>query len=194
MRRALLISLLFGCLCALASVVVADGPAEPEMPSLVDPMPYEHELHQAEIKRLGLGCVSCHKFGGPIEDELAPSPDLAVCHGCHRNAVPGVSNAPSECATCHPVRDELLPPSHSPDWLTAHAVPARSPRARCGDCHERSICVDCHASRGALARNPHPPTFRSVHGVEARLDPASCDGCHMGDSCTTCHLEGGVPW
>ncbi len=189
-----LIVVALAALCAMASVVVADGGGEADIPSLIEPLPFEHSKHRAEIERLGLGCVDCHAFGGAVQ-ETPPAPvDHAVCHGCHRNGVPGVSNAPSACATCHPVRDELLPPTHGPDWLTAHAVPARSPRSACGDCHERSVCIDCHASRGALSRNPHPPAFRAVHGVQARLDPASCDGCHMAESCVACHTEGGVPW
>jgi hypothetical protein len=189
----------------VASVLVAlaaqGGPAV--KPTVVDPLPFDHAQHAPELERLGLGCVTCHGFAAAAEtapdaavaDDQPTAPvNPAVCHGCHRPEIRGLTPAPSSCALCHPVVAELRPGDHGPDWMQAHAAAGRSVLASCTDCHERAVCVDCHEARGALARDPHPPAFRAVHGLEARLDPASCDTCHTGESCRSCHEGGGVPW
>lgn len=176
---------------ALLAVPLLVGGALGLTPTVVDPLPFAHTSHEPALKRLGLACTDCHAFAG--EGALTP-PARSLCHACHVDPVTRIARGPSACATCHPVRAELLPDSHGADWASAHAGPARSPRADCDDCHERSVCVDCHAGRGALARSPHPPAFRAAHGIEARLDPASCDTCHAAARCADCHEKGGPPW
>jgi hypothetical protein len=189
MRRLLLLLLL------LSSIAVA---SDHKAPSVLDPLPFDHEVHDPELSRLGLGCVDCHAFGDAVEGAQAPAPvpvNLALCHACHKGEVAGVSpKAPRTCAACHPVREELRPEDHHEGWVEHHGPSARSLRSDCADCHARSSCVSCHEQRGALARSPHPTAFRFSHGIEAKLDPASCDTCHAAQSCTACHETGGVPW
>lgn len=188
---------------ALLAVALASANAPKPKPTLIDPLPFQHEVHATEFARLDLDCIDCHAFGDspadapagePFVDESVPV-NLEVCHACHRGQVSGVSDAaPKTCAICHPVADELIPQTHGDHWFREHASTARSLQANCIECHTRASCADCHETRGALTRTPHDVGFRTLHGIEARLDPNACSSCHLADSCSTCHSAGGTPW
>ena len=100
---------------------------------------------------------------------------------------------------------------HRGDYLTRHAVEARSDPASCRKCHGQRTCRSCHALNGlsappdkALAggatRNPHPagwmvPGGDDFHGHKARRDINSCASCHdrgSASNCVSCHKVGGM--
>jgi hypothetical protein len=133
-----------------------------------------------------------------------------VCAHCHR---------PDSCADCHS-RMQALTPSvrmgervdrqlvHRGDFLTRHAIEARTDGNRCLSCHTTSQCSSCHdqrqiASKGPLGSrpSPHPAgwamnrTSPHFHGDEARRDIVSCASCHdqgAASNCVTCHRVGGT--
>lgn len=174
--------------------LAADAP----VPTVADPLPFNHGVHEKTFKKTNVTCVHCHPVGART-DAGAPGVDLppprSACHGCHLGQLPGSPRkAANTCSDCHPQRSELLPATHGLGWLEGHGPEARSVRASCDACHDRTECIDCHEGRGALSRTPHPPGFRSTHGIEARVDPASCSTCHTEDTCAACHTTGVVPW
>lgn len=184
---------------ALLLLVPLVALAEKPEPTVKDPLPFDHAEHAETFRETGVRCVDCHPVGARSPEGVqgteasVPAP-RSTCHGCHRRAVKGAPRgAPSACAACHPVREELLPGSHDLDWLADHGDAARGISTGCADCHETDQCVECHEARGAKSRSPHGPGFRSSHGIEARMDPASCSSCHSGSTCTSCHTSGGIP-
>ena len=131
-----------------------------------------------------------------------------VCSQCH---------ADRDCAACHdPIQTlkiaaRLIPAVeknliHRADFVTRHAIEARSQPAQCFRCHQVDECNSCHVERGVSASridaiNPHPigwvgPDVSSPnhHGREARRDLISCAGCHdqgPATNCIRCHRVGG---
>jgi hypothetical protein len=123
--------------------------------------------------------------------------DPTRCAVCHRD---------DECAACHDgrVRDRR---THPNDYLTLHAVDARTQGDRCTSCHRQTtFCVACHQRIGAAmdsapaARSQvrfHPAaevwTGRVVtsrhHGAEARRSLNACVSCHAERDCVTCHAS-----
>ncbi len=130
-----------------------------------------------------------------------------LCQTCH---------AESECQACHDMtggvavevrRPEQIEASfvHRGDFMTRHAIEARSQPAKCQSCHEPEDCDSCHVARGVSgsrldARNPHPLGWvgsntqsSDFHGRAARRDLVSCAGCHEQGpltNCIRCHKVG----
>lgn len=187
------------------SVAVAGRPVRPgglaadaTAPAVLDPVPFDHSVHDEVMRDKHVPCVTCHAIGARTEagapDEPLPIP-FGTCHGCHLRQAKGAPRAASEqCLQCHANRAELYPANHRVGWMQAHAIEARALGSSCDSCHETRTCVECHENRGALSRTPHPPGFRSTHGIEARVDPASCSSCHVESSCSACHASGVIPW
>lgn len=131
-----------------------------------------------------------------------------LCQACHTQA---------DCTDCHDVTQELGVERRRPerlkehqvhraDFMTRHAIEARSDPVRCQRCHTPQTCEGCHLERGVSpnridARSPHPPgfvgsdpTIRSLHGREARRDILACASCHdqgPATNCIRCHKVGG---
>lgn len=129
----------------------------------------------------------------------------------------GTCHAQSECDDCHDVsqglmvelrRPELLEQNfvHSADFMSRHAMEARSQPGQCASCHQPETCDACHVERGISQssmnpRNPHPPGWvggnpasRDFHGRAARRDILSCAACHdrgPATNCIDCHKVGG---
>jgi len=185
---------------ALAGRPVRPGGIDPDVtPSVIAPLPYDHEVHAEVMEAKGVTCVTCHPVGARKAAGGAPDepigPPLHVCHGCHLREVKGAPRkAQPKCIQCHDDRSELIPVNHRVGWMEMHGIEARALSNGCDSCHEPRRCVDCHENRGALSRTPHPPGFRATHGIEARIDPASCSTCHVETTCTECHTSGVIPW
>lgn len=130
------------------------------------------------------------------------------CASCHTQ---------SDCDDCHDVTQELTIERRAPeaitrdfvhrgDFLSVHAIEARSQPARCLTCHTPATCDGCHLERGVSgnrvgAFNPHPPGWvganpqaRDFHGRAARRNIAECASCHdqgPATNCIRCHQVGG---
>lgn len=131
-----------------------------------------------------------------------------LCASCH---------AQRQCDDCHDMTQTSLVESrhpdalerewtHPPDFMTRHALEARSMPGRCVTCHTPQTCDGCHLERGISgnsldARSPHPagwvggnPASRDFHGRAARRDLLSCAACHdhgPATNCIQCHQVGG---
>ncbi len=128
-----------------------------------------------------------------------------VCMQCHTQA---------QCADCHDTGQTLAVETRRPDnlttpfvhranFLTRHAIEARSQPTSCLRCHTTGSCDACHVERGisalrAGAASPHPkgwigPGSADTHGRAARRDILSCAGCHdlgPATNCIRCHRVG----
>ena len=106
---------------------------------------------------------------------------------------------------------------HPNDWISIHAVAAKTDEPHCDSCHRRqSFCVSCHERTG-VGNNAdakffkggariHPPTAVWVgevkggvvqvgplhHGVEAARNISSCASCHREEQCLRCHSAQGT--
>ncbi len=194
MTRSLLPILALVLLFALPAI----GEDDPgEAPALIEPLPFEHTVHDASFESLGLTCIDCHPVGlraesGKVEDLPVPK---SICHSCHLAELEGLPRkAARTCSACHADREQLKPGNHGVGWETDHCFEARRLRSGCGDCHDPGQCIDCHDARGAQARMPHAPGFRSLHGVEAKFNGARCVTCHAAETCVRCHETGSWPW
>ncbi len=141
-------------------------------------------------------------------DVLAQRQQAVLCQSCHTQ---------SQCQQCHDVtqamtvearRPEALESGqvHRGDFVTRHAIEARSEPARCLSCHTVETCDSCHVARGVSAnvanpQNPHPigwvgpdTSSPSFHGTVARRSVVACAGCHEAGpatNCIRCHKVGG---
>jgi Cytochrome c7 and related cytochrome c len=130
-----------------------------------------------------------------------------LCQSCHTQ---------SQCQSCHDASQDLSVEQRRPeriesnqvhrgDFLTRHAIEAKSEPARCASCHTPQSCDSCHAARGVSGnilngRNPHPPEWvgsnvgsSNFHGREARRDILACASCHdqgPATNCIRCHKVG----
>jgi hypothetical protein len=131
----------------------------------------------------------------------------AMCSLCH---------AQTQCDGCHDATKRLGPAQLKPeqidksfvhrfDFVSRHALEARSQPGSCASCHVQTECNACHASRGVGgavrgAVSPHPQGWASglvsnTHGPAARRDIASCAACHdqgAASNCVQCHKVGGT--
>ncbi len=88
------------------------------------------------------GCGACHR--GLVESEAvtkAVFPHMADCLVCHSDIEP-----PFSCEKCHDASAELMPASHTPDYLESHSRPgALRETDSCAICHGREFtCLGCH--------------------------------------------------
>ncbi|MBI4704298.1 MAG: hypothetical protein HY744_24600 [Deltaproteobacteria bacterium] len=198
--------------------VAADGAAGHVMPAQAACLP----CHQVDLDRGD--CRKCHGLSALARlvprtflrhDEsfardhaLQAASHARACEQCHRQ---------SDCTDCHDAsqrlaievrRPEAIDRSfvHRADFVTRHAIEARSRPASCVRCHTESSCDACHTSCGVSAArvdstSPHPigwigrdPTSPNYHGRSARRDVVLCAGCHdqgPATNCIRCHRVGG---
>lgn len=115
------------------------------------------------------------------------------CASCHRE---------EDCATCHTERVAKPWQMHPPNYVTIHAVDARTSMGRCTDCHTvDNFCVSCHVRSGvATIEGGKPParvefhpsgwldaSMPNNHGVMARRNINDCASCHVENDCVSCH-------
>lgn len=118
---------------------------------------------------------------------------MQECMSCH---------VEQDCASCH--NAQLAQPFtvHPPNFVTIHAVDARTNSGDCVECHTvQTFCTSCHVRADVVTREPHaPPALRQYHppgwleasaannhGVMARRDITECASCHSEQDCITCH-------
>ncbi len=192
---------------------------------LFPPMPRCFECHEHEAQFKQGQCAPCHdeeavrklvprtfvrhdeSFRRHHGSQALRQPEL--CESCH---------AQQQCDDCHDMTQTItlearMPDAvgrqwtHPADFLTRHALEARSQPARCATCHKPETCDGCHLERGVSALgigglSPHPPGWvggnpasRDFHGRAARRDLLSCASCHdhgPATNCIDCHRVGGT--
>jgi hypothetical protein len=150
-----------------------------------------------------------HDEGWIRRHGAAATREAKVCGQCHSDV---------SCKDCHdtsqtlPIevrRPEAVTATfvHRGDFVTRHALEARSQPATCVRCHTPSSCDGCHVQRGVSAgaaggADPHPrgwvgapSSSPSSHGAAARIDIVSCAACHdkgPATNCILCHKVGGA--
>ncbi|MBK7583986.1 MAG: hypothetical protein IPI67_27790 [Myxococcales bacterium] len=198
------------------------GAPEPDAP-LFPPMARCFECHEHKAQWDRAECSPCHvqKDLGRLLPQsyvkhdaafqrghgLAARQQRKLCQQCHTE---------QHCNDCHDVsqglsiekrRPEAIDKNlvHRGDFISRHAIEAKSQPARCARCHTPSTCDSCHLERGVSGgalngRNPHPPGWvsgaqgePSGHGRNARRDILACAGCHdqgPATNCIRCHKVG----
>ena len=192
-----------------------DGKTETVFPA----MPVCLECHEEQFSE-GV-CTPCHKSGNLAT--LVPKTFLRhdmtfirrhgeeatrkakVCSQCH---------AEKFCSDCHDMGQTMSVTARRPDaiergvnhrgdFISRHAIEARTAPGRCTVCHEVSSCEGCHVQRGVSANrqrsvNPHPPGWMGTgderHGRAARRDILTCAACHdqgPASNCINCHAHNG---
>ena len=168
-------------------------------------------------------CTLCHR-GGDLS-KLRPETDIPhgadyvprhhtdairarnLCMACHEE---------SHCSSCHDTNAGLRAEvrrlddvhgtyKHQGDFVTHHAIEARSNATSCVRCHEPSSCDTCHANNGVSGNvvggaTPHPsgwvggdPGGPNFHGRVARRRIVECAACHEqgpATNCIRCHKVG----
>jgi hypothetical protein len=120
--------------------------------------------------------------------------DPEDCMSCHTE---------EDCASCHTESMATKPFSvHPPNFMTIHAVDARSGSGECTDCHTvQTFCTTCHVRANVTTRPGHRPpprrryhppgwldsTAANNHGVMSRRDITECASCHSESDCISCH-------
>jgi len=162
---------------------------------------FSHEVHKKIFEKENFQCLTCHTMDLGIENEedmdkltkLSDKsffPGKETCHFCHYNPEAG-NIGPGKCSICHFNLEDIQPANHNFDWLSKHAVFAKSDMNKCENCHTQTFCQDCHNRRDLPTRRFHDRNYRFVHGIEARVNPSRCGNCHETSFCDKCHFEGG---
>jgi predicted CXXCH cytochrome family protein len=191
----------------------SDADAAKLLPSMADCL----QCHRAQYERLQ--CLECH-----TRDRLRQlRPTTDVPHGTSyvRHHAADAARKPRLCQTCHhdsfctdchdtstglkvetrridDVKGEYV---HRADFVSRHAIEARSQPAACVRCHSSSSCDSCHV-RNHVSGNangsstPHPRGWigGELHGRAARRQVMECAACHdQGPAtiCIGCHKVGG---
>lgn len=199
------------------------GVVEPAS-TLFPPMASCFACHEHQAQWEAVQCEPCHSDAEVRL--LRPTSFMAHDENWLRHHGQEVRSNPTMCRTCHGqqscddchaqlggLRFELRRPEalfrervHPADFVTRHALEARSEPARCLTCHTTETCEACHTQRGVSANlrtaaNPHPPGWvggnpssLSFHGRAARRDLLACASCHdqgPATNCIDCHRVGG---
>jgi len=167
----------------------------------------DHEDHKAYKEAKPDDCRDCHAGSGVPDVHNAPQFSRE-----HRLVAQRANN---NCADCHPQsfcldchkggnvdvdlqktlsrRGEYMPKTHSPDFISTHAIKAHDDPQSCYRCHEQTFCSDCHTrqigqNRAFMTLQAHKPVFLSpgvldptwisFHQTEAKRNLKSCQGCH----------------
>lgn len=178
--------------------------------------------HQPQYDKLQ--CTKCH----PASQLSKLRPETDVAHGQNyvRKHSADAARKPQLCKTCHSeqfctdchdpstgLRVELRrlddvngEYTHRADFVSRHAIEARSRPTACVRCHTPSSCDTCHlrnhvSGNGADAVSPHPaqwsagdPGNPNFHGRAARRQIIECASCHdqgPATNCIRCHRVGG---
>ena len=192
--------------------------------TLFPPMNECFSCHEHQEQFAAGECGPCHAPGDV--QSLVPQTFMRHDSGWLRAHGPDARTSAQVCSTCHTQAqcDDCHDPNqrlslerrepdaidrsmvHRADFLTRHALDARSQPARCLTCHTQPTCDGCHLERGVSANalgalNPHPagwaignPVSKHFHGRAARRDLLGCASCHdQGPltNCIRCHQVGG---
>jgi hypothetical protein len=149
---------------------------------------FSHEKHLGAK----LECSSCHSG---IENRTAAGiptdlPKMNDCMNCHSSK--SVSN---DCQTCHNADENLMPASHTPNFVHTHSDLAKSGAKEmsmdmnCSTCHSDNFCQECHEGEN-LDNTTHPMNFAFTHALQAEGKEKECSSCHTDRQfCNSCHRE-----
>ncbi len=138
---------------------------------------FSHEAHL----EYGAECASCHVRPSHTPDGIN-RPQMITCFDCH--GLSEEARAPGECDACHAADFDLVPASHTPEFVEEQhpQVAEEESREYCALCHEGGpddLCMTCHG-----LTMPHPADFLpSEQGIGGHVDAAH----GQGDLCTRCH-------
>ena len=159
---------------------------------------FSHKTHSPVFANQGIQCTDCHTFavkttpsdptGAEVKKGFLAAPN-GICHHCHLGKISmPVTN---QCNLCHKDTKEIMPKSHSQNWLFRHGHIAEMDSDSCLQCHSPKTCTQCHTQRDTMKPSVHRPGFRVFHSIEARGNPQSCTVCHSNTSfCLQCHTKG----
>lgn len=154
-----------------------------------DPQGYSHGSVVAQLfphathVEGGMSCADCH--GKATQEPVLP--EKPQCRGCHATV-----SGYEDCRVCHARDEELVPASHTPEWISFHGIDAGWDQGACETCHTQTDCQDCHAGDNVRPRS-HPLGYVFNHALEARANEILCITCHEDQSyCTSCHIAEGV--
>ena len=208
------------CVKCHAGAVGLEGGA-PLFPPMATCTGCHHHREQFETNV----CTTCHRAADlrALEPKSFLAHDAAWPrrHGASAKANPdqcSLCHSQTSCDSCHDSSKALGPATRNPDalertlvhrfdFLSRHALEARSQPGQCVTCHVATECDACHATRGVSGSirdgaSPHPPLWASglgresnTHANAARRDITSCAACHdQGPStnCVRCHKVGAL--
>ncbi len=130
-----------------------------------------------------------------------------LCRSCHTD---------NQCTACHSTSTGLRAEvqrlddtrssfRHGGDYITRHAIEARTEPTACVRCHQPSSCDSCHVRNGVSGNargglSPHPAGWTgrdssdpTSHGRAARRQVVECASCHEqgpATNCIRCHKVG----
>ncbi len=125
-------------------------------------------------------CATCHGILAESEPRIPGKPD---CRACHATA-----EFFTDCGLCHADPARPIPSSHHNNWLTQHALPARTAPGACFQCHTESGCEECHGGDNLRPRS-HGLNFEFAHSIVALGNEMECAACHQDPQyCSSCHI------
>jgi len=169
--------------CILCHSNVEEPEAVPYVESYSEK--FSHALHLSK----GLECRSCHE-SIIKKSEVRPYilPKMDDCMECHQ-----IKMASLECNSCHLEGENLVPTSHTPNFIHNHSDLARNRviditgENDCSNCHKPRFCQDCHEGDN-IDRLTHPLNYEFTHALEAQGKEKECSVCHIERQfCNECH-------
>lgn len=148
---------------------------------------FSHKVHLDN----NLECATCHAaVAKKTSAEPFILPSMIECMDCHES-----KQASVECAACHMPGDQLIPASHTKDFIHNHSDLAQANAKTmtldlsCMSCHQQSYCQDCHEDDN-LERRTHPLNYQFTHALAAQGKERECASCHVERSfCISCHRD-----
>jgi hypothetical protein len=143
---------------------------------------FSHEMHIQKA----VACTLCHRLSGDDVDARMQLPRMALCVSCHEE-----SGETEECGACHTKlgSPELIPRSHTRQWVFAHGEDAKLDEDYCVNCHQQAFCQECHQGDN-IRPKPHRRNWVYTHSIASRKGTMECDECHDPASesrCVSCH-------
>jgi hypothetical protein len=138
---------------------------------VTQPIQFNHQKH---VKVVGVECSVCHEYYST--GEHAGLPSLALCKGCHAEALTKSSEEQKLL--------KLMASDPQPAFRKLFRLPdhVRYSHRR----HVASGGLACETCHGAIAETTAPPAYPLV-----RITMDSCTGCHtdrgVKTDCTHCH-------
>jgi hypothetical protein len=141
--------------------------------------------HESHIKAAA-ACTLCHTLETESENARMQLPSMATCISCHQS-----QKKTEVCSDCHTGlgSPDLIPRSHTREWIIAHEEDARLSEDYCANCHDQAFCQDCHQGDNIEPR-PHRRNWIYTHSIGARKGIWECADCHEITSqfkCVSCH-------
>jgi len=160
-----------GFVVALAGLMGTLAPPVADGRTTEQPIQFNHQEH---TQGLELECTLCHD--GVADRIRATLPGVAVCIGCHEEAV--TDSPEEEKIRAYAGHDEEIP------WQRLYRVPRHVFFSHRRHVHVARVeCTTCHGDVGGLTRPPVEPL--------KRIAMKACLACHRDrgarTDCVSCH-------